>query len=230
VGASVVLAAVTKHYETAAGAVRAVDGVDLVVEAGTSLAIMGPSGCGKSTLLGLIGGLDVATSGSVSVGAREFSALSKEERDRVRRHEIGLVFQSDNLLPFLTVVENVTVQRRLDDPDADDDALSFELLEELGLAGEANKLPDQLSGGQRQRVSVARALVHRPGLIVADEPTGSLDAAAASTVLDLLLDARRSAGATLVLVTHDDGVARRLERTVTMLDGRLSDPTDQVRA
>jgi putative ABC transport system ATP-binding protein len=225
-GATVALADVTKRYETAAGAIRAVDGVSLVVEAGTSLAITGPSGCGKSTLLGLIGGLDAPTTGSISVGGCEISALPEPFRARMRRHEIGLIFQSDNLLPFLTAAENISVQRCLDHPD-DDEARSLDLLVHLGLGDEAGKFPDQLSGGQRQRVAVARALIHRPGLIVADEPTGSLDAAAAATVLDLLLDAQRASGTTLVLVTHDAGVARRLDRTVGMLDGRLAVPRDR---
>ena len=221
-GAAIELDDVTKRYETVAGAVRAVDGASLRVEAGTGLAITGPSGCGKSTLLGLMGGLDVPTTGRVSIGGREISTLPELELARVRRHEIGLVFQSDNLLPFLTVTENVSLQLSMDDP-GDGDARSLELLGGLGLAEEATKFPDQLSGGQRQRVAVARALIHRPTLIVADEPTGSLDAESAIVVVDLLLAARRASGATLVLVTHDPAVAERLDRTVRMLDGRLVD-------
>lgn len=221
-GAGIRLDDVTKRYETAAEVVRAVDGVSLDVQPGTSLAITGPSGCGKSTLLGLIGGLDVPTAGTVSIGGREISTLPESDRAHVRRHEIGLVFQSDNLLPFLTATENVSLQLALDDPD-DGTARSLELLIELGLAEEADKFPDQLSGGQRQRVAVARALIHRPSLIVADEPTGSLDAESARAVVDLLLTARRASGATLVLVTHEPLVARRLDRTAGMLDGRLAD-------
>jgi putative ABC transport system ATP-binding protein len=140
----------------------------------------------------------------------------------VRRHEIGLVLQSDNLLPFLTAAENVSLRLALRDP-GDGSARSLELLAELGLADEADRFPDQLSGGQRQRVAVARALIHRPRLIVADEPTGSLDAESARTVVDLLLAAQRASGATLVLVTHEPRVARRLDRTEGMLDGRLGD-------
>ena len=225
-GTSIELDDVTKRYQTAARVVRAVEGVSLDVQPGTSLAITGPSGCGKSTLLGLIAGLDAPTAGRVSIGGREISTLPDWDRARVRRHEIGLVFQSDNLLPFLTATENVSLQLSLDDP-GDGDARSLELLMELGLAEEADKFPDQLSGGQRQRVAVARALVHRPSLVVADEPTGSLDAGSASTVVDLLLTSQRASGATLVLVTHEPGVARRLDRTVAMLDGRLTDRTDR---
>jgi putative ABC transport system ATP-binding protein len=225
-GVRVELAGVTRDYATAAGVVRAVDGIDLDVPAGTSLAIRGPSGCGKSTLLGLIGGLDAPTAGSVTIDGREISALSERDRSLIRRHEIGLVFQSDNLLPFLTATENVGLQLALDDADERSERI-LRLLTALGLAEEASKFPDQLSGGQRQRVAVARAVVHRPRLIVADEPTGSLDAVSARAVVDLLLAAQRDAGATLLLVTHESGVASRLARTVNMLDGRLVDrPSD----
>jgi putative ABC transport system ATP-binding protein len=226
VSAGIELDDVTKRYETGAGVVRAVDGISLDVQPGTSLAITGPSGCGKSTLLGLIGGLDTPTTGRVSIGGREISTLPDWERTQLRRHEIGLVFQSDNLLPFLTSIENVSVQLALDEP-GDSNARSLELLVALGLEEEADKFPDQLSGGQRQRVAVARALIHRPRLIVADEPTGSLDAESADAVVKLLLAAQRASGATMVVVTHEPGVARRLDRVVGMLDGHLADQEDR---
>ena len=225
-GARIELDGVTKRYETAARPVRAVDGISLDVPSGTSLAITGPSGCGKSTLLGLIGGLDAPTAGRISLGGREISALPEEDRAGVRRREIGHVFQSDNLLPFLTAIENVSLRLSLVDPGGGTER-SLELLVKLGLADEAEKFPDQLSGGQRQRVAVARALIHRPTLIVADEPTGSLDHESAAAVVDLLLAAQRTSGATLVLVTHEPSVARRLDRTVGMLDGRLADRADR---
>jgi putative ABC transport system ATP-binding protein len=226
-GARIELDDVSKRYETAAGVVRAVDEISLDVQSGTSLAITGPSGCGKSTVLGLISGLDAPTTGRVLIGGTEISTLPEWRRARVRRHEIGLVFQSDDLLPFLTATENVSLQLSLDDP-GDGDARTLELLSELGLEEEADKFPDQLSGGQRQRVAVARALIHRPSLIVADEPTGSLDAENAVVVVDLLIAAQRASGATLVLVTHEPGVARRLDRIVGMLDGRLADRAHRV--
>jgi putative ABC transport system ATP-binding protein len=223
-GASVELDDVSKRYETAAGVVRAIDGISLEVPPGTSIAITGPSGCGKSTVLGLIGGLDVPTTGRVLIGGQEISTLPEWRRARLRRHEIGLVFQSDDLLPFLTATENVSLQLSLNDP-GDGNARTLELLAELGLEEGSDSFPDQLSGGQRQRVAIARALVHRPSLIVADEPTGSLDAENAAAVVDLLIAAQRSSGATLVLVTHETSVAGRLDRTVGMLDGRLVDRT-----
>ena len=218
-GVAIELVDVAKRHETSAGVVRALDGVSLTVAAGESLAVTGPSGCGKSTLLGLIAGLDVPTEGRVSLADREISTMSDEERARVRRHDIGLMFQSDNLLPFLTATENVSLQLSLDDREGAN-ARSLEILTELGLAHEASKLPDQLSGGQRQRVAVARALVHHPRLIVADEPTGSLDPDNAMGVVDLLLGAQRATGATLVLVTHEPAVASRLERSIGLRDGR----------
>jgi putative ABC transport system ATP-binding protein len=226
-GAGVELNDVSKRYETAAGEVTAVDGITLDVQPGTSLSITGPSGSGKSTVLGLIGGLDAPTSGRVFIGGREISTLPESHRARVRRHGIGLVFQSDGLLPFLTATENVSLRLSLDNP-GEGNARIVELLSELGLEEEADKFPDQLSGGQRQRVAVARALIHRPSLIVADEPTGSLDAENAVAVVDLLMAAQRASGATLVLVTHEPGVARRLDRTVGMRDGRLVDRAQEV--
>lgn len=218
-GIGIEIVDVAKRYETSAGVVSALAGVSLTIAPGESLAITGPSGCGKSTLLGLIAGLDVPTEGTVSVAGREISSMGDEQRARARRHEIGLVFQSDNLLPFLTATENVSLQLSLDDREGAD-ARSLAILTELGLADEAGKFPDQLSGGQRQRVAVARALVHRPRLIVADEPTGSLDPTNATGVVDLMLSAHRTSGATLVLVTHEPAIASRLHRSIALRDGR----------
>jgi putative ABC transport system ATP-binding protein len=219
--AGIELEAVSRRYATPSGLVRALDGITLAVEPGTSVAITGPSGCGKSTLLGLIGGLDVPSDGRISIGGEELSSLPESERTRFRRERFGLVFQTDNLLPFLTAVENVSIQLALQG-EADRYDRCVELLEALGLAGDAHKLPDQLSGGQRQRVAIARALVHQPQLILADEPTGSLDARSSEAVIDLLLGAQRDSGATLVVVTHDPAIAQRLDRTLRLRDGRLA--------
>jgi putative ABC transport system ATP-binding protein len=201
----------------------------LEVEPGKSLAVMGPSGCGKSTLLGLIAGLEVPSAGRVTIGEQEISSLGAEERARVRRDELGLVFQADNLLPFLTAAENVSLQLVLNGA-RDDPGECRALLADLGVAGESDKLPDQLSGGQRQRVAVARALVHRPRLVLADEPTGALDAGNSAVVIDALLAAQRQSGATLVVVTHDAGVAGRLDRTIRMRDGQLDDRHKDIRS
>jgi putative ABC transport system ATP-binding protein len=217
--AGVRLESVSKHYATPAGTVRAVDGVTFEVEAGTSLAITGPSGCGKSTLLGLIGGLDAPTTGRVVIGHHVISGLPERRRTQLRRDELGIVFQSDNLLPFLTSVENVALQLALHGATAGFER-TLELLTDLGLAQCADKLPDQLSGGQRQRVAIARALVHEPSVLLADEPTAALDADAAAAVVDLLLSAQRERGTTLIMVTHDASVAARLDRTIALRDGK----------
>ena len=214
--------AVSKNYRTSSGLVRAIDGVTLEVEPGSSLAITGRSGCGKSTLLGLIGGLEAPTAGRVVVGGLDLSSMSDRQRDRVRREHVGFVFQADNLLPYLTAAENVALQVALHPSDGGE-RRCLELLTGLGLGDCVDKLPDQLSGGQRLRVAVARALVHPPGVVLADEPTGAVDADNAHVIVDLLLAAQASTGATLVIVTHDDDVARRLERTLRLQDGRLVD-------
>jgi putative ABC transport system ATP-binding protein len=167
-----------------------------------------------------MGGLEAPTAGRVSVAGREISSLPERERARLRRDEVGLVFQSDNLLPFLTATENVGLQLALHASSDGYDRCAATLAE-LGLGSEVDKLPDQLSGGQRQRVAVARALIHRPSLILADEPTGSLDADNSAAIVDLLLTAQREMGTTLVVVTHDSVVAGRLERTISLRDGRL---------
>jgi putative ABC transport system ATP-binding protein len=218
--AGIALEAVAKQYETPGGAVHALAGVDLLVDPGTSLAVMGPSGCGKSTLLGLIAGLERPTSGRVVVGDAEISRLPENARAQLRRRELGLVFQAGNLLPFLTVLENVSLGLALTGS-ADGYQRCVDILGGLGLGDALEKLPDQLSGGMRQRVAVARALIHDPRLILADEPTGSLDDDNSKAVIDLLFAAQRRQEATLVAVTHDPAVAERFDRTVRLRDGRI---------
>ena len=205
---------VVDHAVAGGGLVRALDSVSLDVEGGTSLAVMGRSGCGKSTLLGLLAGLAVPTSGTVTFGDRTISALRERERVRFRRQSLGMVYQADNLLPHLTVEENVGLQLAIcrRDEHGADDAAPNELLERLGLGGLARRFPDQLSGGQRQRVAVARAIVHRPALILADEPTGALDEDNAHDVIELLVELQREIGATFVLVTHDPWIASYADR------------------
>ena len=217
--ASIQVESVVVRHTTAHGPVAALDGVSFTVDAGSSVAVVGPSGCGKSTLLGVLGGLALPTAGTIRIGGEEISALPERRRAEFRRAHVGFVYQADNLLPFLTVVENVGLQLALDA--AADADRSLELLDRLGLVEEAHRLPDHLSGGQRQRAAVARAVVHRPEVILADEPTGSLDAANAAGVIDLLLEAQRDLGATLVIVTHDEGAAGRMDRRIGLRDGRL---------
>ena len=217
-GVAVRLEDVRKNYRVADNVVPALDGVDLQIEAGSRVAIVGPSGCGKSTLLGLVGALDSPTSGRLWVGDVEVSALSEVKRAELRRRLIGFVFQAYDLLPFLTALENVEFQAALSGGPMDG---VNRLVDRLGLTEHAAKLPDQLSGGQRQRVGLARALAHHPALILADEPTGELDSESSAAAMDLLLEAQRAVGATLIVVTHDAAVAAQLDRTVTLRDGRV---------
>lgn len=213
---SIVATDLVVDYYTDAGSVRALEHANLSVEGGTSLAIMGPSGCGKSTLLGLLAGLAVPTHGTVVVGQVAVSGLSQRERVRFRRRRLGMVYQADNLLPHLTVEENVGLQLaicRLEETNRHESEPGI-VLDRLGIGTLAKRLPDQLSGGQRQRVAVARAIIHRPAVILADEPTGALDSDNAGLVIDLIVEAQKEIGATLVIVTHDPDIARRVDRTI----------------
>jgi putative ABC transport system ATP-binding protein len=226
--AGISVEAVAREYATPAGPVRALDGVTLSVETGKSLAITGPSGCGKSTLLALMAGLEPPTAGRVRIGQVEISRLSERDRTRMRRHQLGLVFQSDNLLPFMTALENVALQVALGGNGGGYERCG-QLLAELGLSDHSEKLPDRLSGGERQRVAVAAALINQPSVILADEPTGSLDDANSAAVVDLLLTAQRDTGATLVVVTHDPSVAERMHDSVRLHDGRIVESPERAR-
>ncbi len=209
---------VVKVY--ADGKVRALDGIDLSVANGEFVAITGPSGCGKSTLLSLLAALDVPDSGSIRVG--QYDLVHLEDPDRFRRQEVGLVFQLHNLLPRLSVLENVEiVMMGSSRPHAERAGHARALLADVGLGDLAGRRPPQLSGGERQRVAVARALANDPSLLLADEPTGSLDSHSVETVLALFQSLRKDRGVTVVLVTHDDEVAASADRTIGMLDGKV---------
>ncbi len=211
---------VSMRYDVPGGSVDVLTDVSLAVPAGGSVAVTGPSGCGKSTLLALMGGLERPTRGRVLVGGRPIGGLGATELANLRRRHLGLVFQADNLLPFLTVLENVALGLALVDPDDESDRCR-DILDRLDLAAHLDKLPDQLSGGQRQRVAVARAIVKAPMVVLADEPTGALDAANSAVVIDLLLATSREMGAALVVVTHDPDVAIRMDSVVALRDGSL---------
>jgi putative ABC transport system ATP-binding protein len=219
--AYIALQDVSKRYETSTGGVVALDHITLHVESGTSLGVVGPSGCGKSTLLALIAGIELPDYGQIVVGEDVVSTLSEAERARLRRKRFGVVFQRDNLLPFLTAVENVALALALHD-ERNRFERCLEILADLGIADVADKLPDRLSGGQRQRVAIARALVARPAVIVADEPTGSLDDANSAAVLELLRSAGERDGATLVVATHDFDLASGLDAVLQLRDGRIA--------
>lgn len=216
------LRAATKRYE--AGGTPAVDAVSLTVRAGEAVAIMGPSGSGKSTLLNLVAGLDRPTSGDVEVAGTVLNGLSESALSRFRRQHVGIVFQFFHLLDDLSARDNVLLPAQLGGtPPRQARARADELLDTLGLIARADAFPQQLSGGERQRVAVARALINRPALLLADEPTGAVDAQAGAQIMDLLREVNGS-GQTVVLVTHDPEVSRRCAtRTVEVHDGRLSE-------
>ncbi len=207
----------TVDHRTDHGTVRALAPTSVTIDGGEGVAIMGASGCGKSTLLGLLAGLATPTRGTVTVGHDDVSSLPERGRVRFRRREVGMVYQADNLLPHLTVEENVGLQLAICHQDSRGAAHEPDvLLDRLGLGELAGRLPDQLSGGQRQRVAVARAIVHGPAVILADEPTGALDGGNAMVVIELLTEMHRRSGATLVIVTHDPAIAAHLGRTIEL--------------
>jgi len=201
-------------------AVDVLSDVSLEVPAGQFLAIAGPSGSGKSTLLGLIAGLDQPTAGTIEVAGVSITALDEDALARFRRDHVGYVFQSFHLIPTLTAEENVAVPLELAGAPAAM-ARARALLGEVGLAERAHHYPVQLSGGEQQRVAVARAIAHRPPLLLADEPTGNLDSATGKQIIELLVGVNRRLGSTLVLVTHDPALAAHADRVVTLRDGRV---------
>ncbi len=221
------LDAVSKRYGPADSptCVSVLDGLDLRVDAGESMAMVGPSGCGKSTLLNIIGGLDRPTSGSVRLDGRVLDTLPEEERAGLRNRTIGFVFQQHHLLPQCTVLENVLIptlaeRRSREDRRADADR-AHALLEQVGLADRQRHRPGQLSGGESQRVALARALIRQPRLLLADEPTGSLDPATAGELVNLLTDLHTDQGVTLIVVTHSRELATRMGTVYTLVKGRL---------
>ncbi len=199
--------------------IRALDGVTMSVEAGEFLAVMGPSGSGKSTLLNVLGTLDSPTSGEVFVNGQDLSTL--RDVDRFRAKTVGFMFQLHNLLPTLTARENVEIPMMGFLNAGSRRKRAEELLRLVGLGDRLNHLPGQLSGGQRQRVAVARALANQPPLVLADEPTGSLDTNAGQDLMRLLKELNRSQGVTFIVVTHDPSVARQTQRVLVMADGRI---------
>jgi putative ABC transport system ATP-binding protein len=214
-----------KEYGDGEGLVRAVDGVDLDVGRGETLAIMGPSGCGKSTLLHLLGGLDRPSAGELWCAGRRIDRLSERALANLRRHEVGFVFQAYHLMDELTAQENVELPALLAGRSPGEARRrAAGLLDQVGLAHRADHLPSALSGGQRQRVAIARALANEPRLVLADEPTGNLDSAATLEVLRVF-EALHADGLTLVIVTHDERIAATADRLISMRDGAFVDQT-----
>jgi putative ABC transport system ATP-binding protein len=216
------LQGLNKTYETPAGAFEALRGVDLTIEAGEFVAVVGKSGSGKSTLLNLVGGIDRPTAGSVSVGGTSIGGLSENDLSLWRGRHVGLVFQFFQLLPTLTVAENVMLPMDFSGafPPSERRKRALGLLERVGVADQANKLPSALSGGQQQRVAIARALANDPKVVLADEPTGNLDSSTAREVLTLFRGLAE-AGTTVLIATHERDIANVVDRTVSIADGAV---------
>ncbi len=226
----VLLEDVRLHLSSAAGQVNILRGLDLSVAAGETVGVVGPSGSGKSTMMMIVGGLERPTAGLVRVGGRELAGMSEDELALFRRDTVGIVFQAFHLVPTMTALENVAVPlefagRR----DAFDRAA--EGLDAVGLGQRVQHYPSQLSGGEQQRVALARAFATHPKLLLADEPTGNLDGETGETVIEAMFDLQSRNGATLILITHDPAIARRCDRIVRLVDGRiLADGPDAVAA
>ena len=211
----------TKQYGVGETAVTALDHVSFSVEKGEFVAIVGPSGSGKSTLLHILGGVDIPTSGKVFIDGVDIYSLNETKLAIFRRRQIGLIYQFYNLIPVLTVRENVTLPLLLDSRRVDEKQLR-QLMETLGLSDRSGHLPNQLSGGQQQRVSIGRALITNPALVLADEPTGNLDSKNSREIIGLLREFNRALTQTLILITHDEQIALQADRILAIEDGRIA--------
>ncbi|PJI93113.1 putative ABC transport system ATP-binding protein [Yoonia maricola] len=209
-----------KTYQTADGPFEVLRGIDLTLDAGETLALTGESGSGKSTLLHLIGGLDTPDQGHIHLGNQDIATLDDNGRAALRRGTVGVVFQQFNLIPSLRVADNIAFQARL--AGQHDPAWDATLAEQMGLGQQLNKYPEQLSGGQQQRVAIARTLSPKPRLVLADEPTGNLDEATATAVLDLMLELVTETGAGLLMVTHSSALADRMSRRLHLRSGQVA--------
>ena len=216
----------TKTYGSGPTAVTALDHVSLSIQPGEFVAIMGPSGCGKSTLLHLLGGLDQASAGSVSIAGQPLNNLSDDALTELRRRKLGFIFQFYNLIPVLTALENAALPVTLDGlKAAEAQKKAAEWLTRFGLGDRLNHRPDQLSGGQQQRVAVARALVAEPEIVLADEPTGNLDTRASDEIAGLLRQVSKEFGRAVVMVTHDPRIAAYADRIIFLKDGKIAEET-----
>jgi putative ABC transport system ATP-binding protein len=213
----------TKHYKMGEAVVRALDGVSISVSDGEFLALLGTSGSGKSTLLNLIAGLDRPTSGTVRIDGHDLAAMSAEEISRHRRNNVGMIFQSFNLVSTMSALENVALAMMFAAvPKLDRDQRASQLLESMGLAGRQRHRPKELSGGEQQRVAISRALANKPRLLLADEPTGNLDSRTSREIMELLKGLNEREGKAVILVTHDASLAAQYaHRTITLMDGSV---------
>lgn len=212
----------TKYYGTEPLVVKALDGVTLAIEQGSFTAVVGTSGSGKSTLLHMLGGLDTPTGGSVTVDGQELSGMGRNELTVFRRRKIGFVFQNYNLIPHLTVYDNIVLPVELDGRSVDQRYLQ-DIVRALGLADKLCRKPGKLSGGQQQRTAIARALITKPAIILADEPTGNLDSRTSQEVIGLLQATGKRFHQTIVMITHNDEIAQVADRAIRIEDGRISE-------
>lgn len=209
-----------KYYGDGNNRVKALDQVSVEVEKGEFIGVVGKSGSGKSTLLNMIGGLDHPTRGTIRIGDEDISEMNDEQLTKMRRSKIGFIFQNYNLMPVLNVYENIILPVQLDGKKADKEYIDF-LLETLGLEEKKKSLPASLSGGQQQRTAIARALANKPEIVLADEPTGNLDAVTGGEVIGMLLHMNEVLGQTIIIVTHDRDIAKELKRIIKVVDGRV---------
>lgn len=212
----------TKTYGEGENLVHAVDNVNLTIEDNEFVTIVGTSGSGKSTLLNLLGGLDRPTSGEIEISGKQLEHLSEEELTIFRRRNVGFVFQQYNLVPILSVYENIVLPIQLDGNTVDEPFVD-EVIRTLGLKGKESRLPSMLSGGQQQRVAIARALAAKPAIILADEPTGNLDSKSSQDVLGLLKQSAKKFNQTVIMITHNDQIAQLADRVIRIEDGKLFD-------
>ena len=210
----------TKTYGSGENLVHAVDDVSFSVEKGEFVAIVGASGSGKSTLLHLIGGVDRPTSGKIFVDGNDISKMNDDKLAVFRRRQVGIVYQFYNLIPILTVEENITLPCDLDGRGVDRERLEM-ILDSFGLRARRKPLPNQLSGGQQQRTSIARALINNPSLVLADEPTGNLDSKSSEEVMSMLKMCNQSYGQTVIMITHNLDIAKQADRIITISDGKI---------
>jgi putative ABC transport system ATP-binding protein len=224
------ISSLCRYYQMGSTTIRAVDGISLRIDSGEFVALLGASGSGKSSLLNLLAGLDSPTSGSVVVGDEDLAKFSRDELARYRRYTVGMVFQSFNLVPSMTVLENVELPLRFAEVERSKrGAMAAEALQNVGLSGRMNHRPIELSGGEQQRVAIARSLINQPGILLADEPTGNLDSHTGTEVMELVRNLNESLQMTVVLVTHERNIAEKYaNRLVSLADGKVI--SDQVNA
>ena len=209
-----------KTYGTGENVFNAVDGISFSVQKGEFVAIVGTSGSGKSTLMHMLGGVDRPTSGSIVINGQEITNMTNDQLAVFRRQQVGIVYQFYNLIPIRTAEENVVLPIQLDGKKPDQERLK-NIFEELGISAKMRSLPNEMSGGQQQRVSIARAIINEPAILLADEPTGNLDTKSTDDIVDILKHTNKTFGQTIIMITHNMDIAKRVDRTITIRDGKI---------